>query len=79
MTISRDTLSKSETVTVAAIEDRVPLLVEARKVIAEFHAIIRKKSQVDLDAWCPEGVDLVFRLGALKDSSRWSMCGFRSS
>jgi transposase len=51
MTISRDTLSKSETVTVAAIEDRVPLLVEARKVIAEFHAMIRRKSQVDLDAW----------------------------
>jgi hypothetical protein len=44
MTTSRDTLSKSETVTVAAIEDRVPLLVEAREVIAEFHAMIKRKS-----------------------------------
>jgi transposase len=51
MTISRDTLSKSETVTVAAIEDSVPLLVEAREVIAEFHAMIRKKSRVDLGTW----------------------------
>jgi transposase len=51
MTTSRDTLSKSETVTVAAIEDRVPLLVEAREVIAEFHAMIKRKSQVDLGTW----------------------------
>ena len=34
LTISRDTLSKSETVTVAVIEDQVPLLVEAREIIA---------------------------------------------
>jgi transposase len=29
----------------------VPLLVEPRKVIAEFHAMIRSTSQVDLEAW----------------------------
>src|SRR5215470_19977179 len=51
MTIGRDTLSKSETVTVAAIEDGVPLLVQAREIIAEFHAMIRKKCRADLDAW----------------------------
>jgi hypothetical protein len=34
LTISRDLLSKSETITVAAIEDQVPLLVEAREIIA---------------------------------------------
>jgi hypothetical protein len=51
MTTSRDTLSKSETVTIAAIEDRVPLLVEAREVIAEFHAMIKRRSQVDLGTW----------------------------
>ena len=45
LTISRDTLSKSETVTVAAIEDQVPLLVEAREIIAGFHDMIRRKSQ----------------------------------
>jgi transposase len=51
MTNGRDRLSKSETVTVAAIEDRVPLLVQAREIIAAFHAMIRRKSQADLDAW----------------------------
>jgi transposase len=51
MTVGRDTLSKSETVTVAAIEDGVPLLVQAREIIAEFHTMIRKKCQADLDAW----------------------------
>ncbi len=51
MTVGRDMLSKSETVTVAAIEDRVPLLVQAREIIAAFHAMIRKKSEADLDDW----------------------------
>jgi hypothetical protein len=43
MTTSRDTLSKSQTVTVAAIEERVSFLLEAREVI--------EKSQVDLVTW----------------------------
>jgi hypothetical protein len=34
MTNGRDTLSKSETVTIAAIEQGVPLLMEAREVIS---------------------------------------------
>ncbi len=51
MTTGRDTLSKSETVTVAAIEERVPLLVEAREVIAVFHAMIRKKVHAELEPW----------------------------
>jgi transposase len=51
MTPGRDTLSKSETVTIAAIEDGVRLLVEARKVVAAFHAMIRKKDHADLDPW----------------------------
>lgn len=41
MTNRRDTLSKSETVTIAAIEQGIPLLVEAREIIAGFHAIER--------------------------------------
>jgi hypothetical protein len=36
MTIGRDDLSKSETITSAAIEGGVPLLVEAREIIAAF-------------------------------------------
>jgi transposase len=51
LTISRDTLSKSETITVAAIEDQIPLLVEAREIIAVFHAMVRRTSQPDLDPW----------------------------
>uniref|UniRef100_Q07SW5 Transposase IS204/IS1001/IS1096/IS1165 DDE domain-containing protein n=1 Tax=Rhodopseudomonas palustris (strain BisA53) TaxID=316055 RepID=Q07SW5_RHOP5 len=51
MTTGRDTLSKSETVTIAAVETGVPLLVEAREIVTAFHAMIRKKSHTDLDAW----------------------------
>lgn len=51
MTIGRDDLSKSLTVTVAAIETGVPLLVEARDIIAAFQAMIRKKSLADLEPW----------------------------
>src|ERR1700680_2940844 len=49
MTNGRDTLSRSETVTIAAIEKGVPLLVEAREVITAFHTMIRKKAHADLD------------------------------
>ena len=51
MTIGRDHLSKSETVTIAAIERGAPLLVEAREIVAAFQAMIRKKSLTDLDPW----------------------------
>ena len=51
MTIGRDDLSKSQTVTVAAIEGGVPQLVEAREVVAAFQAMIRKKSLADLEPW----------------------------
>lgn len=51
LTIGRDNLSKSETVTVAAIEKGVPLLLEAREIIAAFQAMIRKKCLADLDPW----------------------------
>jgi hypothetical protein len=51
MTISRDALSKAESVTVAAIESGVPLLVEAREIIASFQAMVRKKSLTELEPW----------------------------
>jgi transposase len=51
MTIGRDALSKSETVIVAVVERGVPLLVEARAVIALFQGMVRKKSLADLDPW----------------------------
>ena len=51
MTTGRDALSKSEAVTIAAVEDGVPLLVAARSIIAAFHAMVRKKEGKELDAW----------------------------
>ncbi len=51
MSVGRDNLVKSETVTVAAIEHGVPALVEAREVIAAFQAMVRKKVLTDLDPW----------------------------
>jgi transposase len=51
MTIGRDTLSKAETMTVAAIEAVVPGLVEAREIIAEFHMMIWRKAAAELTRW----------------------------
>ena len=51
LTTGRDTLSKSETITIAAIEQSVPSLIEAREIIAEFHAMIRKKAGASLEPW----------------------------
>jgi transposase len=51
MTTGRDTLSRAETVTIAAIETGVPALVEAREIIAAFHAMIRHKASNDLALW----------------------------
>jgi transposase len=51
MTNGCDALSKSETATIAAIEQGVPLLLEAREVITAFHTMIRKKAHADLDPW----------------------------
>lgn len=50
-TIGRDHLSKSETVTVAAIESGGPQLVEVRKIIAAFQAMIRTTRLAELDSW----------------------------
>ncbi len=51
LTIGRDQLSKAETVTVAAIESGVEHLVEAREVVADFQAMIRRKAPTELDPW----------------------------
>ena len=51
MTNGRDLLSKSETVTVAAIETGVPPLVEARTLILEFQSMIRNNAAAGLETW----------------------------
>ena len=51
MTMARDHLSKSDTLTIAAIETGVPLLVEARDLTDRFQAMIRTKATSDFEAW----------------------------
>ena len=72
MTIGRDTLSKAETVTVAAIEAGVPTLVEAREIMAEFHTMVRRKTAADLTSWIERArISLVasFGNGVVKDEA----------
>jgi transposase len=51
MTTKRNHLSKAETITVAAIEQSVPTLAEARTLVDRFHAMIRHKAEIDLEPW----------------------------
>jgi transposase len=70
MTFGRNNLSKAETVTVTAIETGVPSLVEARKRIAEFQAMVRNKTDADLATWIAEaraGLVASFASGVAKD------------
>jgi transposase len=72
MTIGRDGLSKAETVTVAAIESGVPLLVEARAIIAAFQAMVRKRSLADLEPWLERARSSLitsFANGVIKDQA----------
>ncbi|WP_024882137.1 ISL3 family transposase [Methylosinus sp. LW3] len=70
MTSGRDALSTTETLTIAAIEDSVPALVEARAAVAAFQATIRKKAGDDLDGWIDRaktGLLASFASGVTKD------------
>ncbi|MGO7837231.1 ISL3 family transposase [Rhizobium johnstonii] len=70
LTTSRDNLTKSETVTIAAIEGGVPLLVKARDVIADFHRMIRRKAENELAPWIDrarESLVASFGNGVAKD------------
>lgn len=70
MTVARDNLSKSETITVATIEEKVPLLVEAREVVGRFQTMVRKKTLADLEPWLEHARSSLvasFAAGVLKD------------
>jgi transposase len=72
LSVGRDPLSRSETLAVAAIENGVPLLVEARELIASFQAMIRKRAVVELGAWLARArTSLVasFASGIMKDEA----------
>jgi transposase len=70
MTTGRSALSTAQTVTIAAIESGVPLLVEAREVITTFQAMIRTKTLTALDPWLERAQSspvASFASGVLKD------------
>jgi transposase len=72
MSVGRDELSRSETLTVAAIENGVPLLVEARELIASFQGMIRKRAVVELGAWLARARSSLvasFATGVMKDEA----------
>lgn len=83
MTLERNNLTKSQTMTVAAIEERLPDLVEARDVVESFHGMLRRKSSVDLEAWIERAAKSLvasFANGVIRDraaiqnaiTSQWS-------
>lgn len=51
MTIGQDTLTKAETMTIAAVEAGVPTLVEAREIIARFHGMVRRRATAEQSPW----------------------------
>jgi transposase len=72
MTIGRDGLSKAETITIAAVEGGVPLLVQAREIIAAFQAMVRKKALADLERWLEQARSSLvasFANGVIKDQA----------
>jgi transposase len=72
LTTGRDQLTKPETVMVAAIENGVVRLTEARDTIAAFQDIIRRKAAAEFDAWldqAKEGLVAAFASGMTKDKA----------
>jgi len=83
MTLERNNLTKAQTITVAAIEERLPDLVEARDVVEGFHDMLRRKSSGDLEAWIERAAKSLvasFANGVIRDraaiqnaiTSQWS-------
>ncbi|WP_245284912.1 transposase [Bradyrhizobium sp. th.b2] len=54
LTTKPDHLSKAETVTVAAIEQSDPMLADAHALVGRFHAMIRKRGEIELEPWIDE-------------------------
>ena len=54
MTTARDHLSKADSITIAAIETGLPILVQARTLVDKFHIMIRKRTDTALDPWITE-------------------------
>ena len=72
MTIERDHLSKADTLVVAVIEEKLPTLVEAREIIADFHQMVRAKTSERFAPWIMRASDSLvssFANGVLKDEA----------
>ena len=72
MTTARDHLSKADTVTIAAIEARIPALVEARILVDRFKAMVRQKIVAELEPWISAAdTSLIasFASGIIKDKA----------
>ena len=72
LTTGRDHLTKAETMTVAAIENGVTLIAEARDAIAAFQDMIRRKATTELDAWLDRakaGLVAAFANGMTRDKA----------
>ena len=53
----RDHLTKEDAVTVATIEQGVPILVRARKLVERFHQIVRDREPDALPCWIADTGD----------------------
>ncbi len=70
MTTGRERLTRSEAVTVAAIEGGVPALAEAREEVARFQAMVRAMAPDRLEAWIEragKGLLASFARGVVRD------------
>lgn len=54
MTTKRDHLTKAKAVTVATIEQSVPMLADAHALVGRFHAMVRKRAEIELEPWIDE-------------------------
>ncbi len=72
MTIERDHLSKADTLVVAVIEEKLPTLVEAREIIADFHQMVRAKAIDRFTPWITRASSSLvssFASGLMKDKA----------
>lgn len=51
MTVERNNLTMAQTMIVAALEGKLPDLVEARYVVESFHDMLCNKANDDLEGW----------------------------
>ena len=51
---SRWWITKAETVTLAVIEQNVPMLADAQALVGRFHAMIRRNAEMELEPWIDE-------------------------